>query len=879
MIKGVAFWSELGIGTRLFVLTTALLLTLGMANQYIAILELAGDYRSDINREAEATLDLLQASIAEQAAIGDYAAIQQIVSALARRQVVHEIIWRDGHKRILSAKNPGTDAHAAEAWFKSLVKLQSPPHFRTISAGGKNYGTVTVYLTAAPWEDRLWRNFRKQVQFRAVEIALLLAAMALALRRTLRSLKTVNLVARQFAHGDYSARVAFSPRMPPEIRDVVIAWNQVSDAIESRLIALSEQRAATDNAAIVAETNIDGTITFVNDKFCDISGYSREELLGANHRILSSGIHPPIFFDKFYQTLSKAKVWHGEICNRRKNGSVFWADTTITPILGEDGKPAKYVVVRFDITALKEAQARIKLDYYKQKAVSEILQASLEPLSLSEGLEKVLDTLLAVPWEEKTPRGGIFLVDEDMPNNLTLMAQRGLSPLIQDVCAKVPFGLCLCGQAAGTRKIIASHNADPCYTLPHGPIKSDGVISVPIHSGDLLHGVFVLYLNPGHHFTAGDLDFLQTVARTLAGVIERKSTEHVVQRLGRIIDDSLNEVYMFDAITLQFVQANHGARLNLGYTMAELREKSPLDLCPAFSQEQFNTLLKPLRSGEQQQAIFESQIRRKNGSLYPAEVQLQLSRLSRGPVFCAMVQDITGRKQAEADIARSHAQLRALSSHLHTVREEEKAHIAREIHDELGGLLTALNMDVFWLTKRTPPELAPLHEKLAAMAQLVGESVQTTRRIATDLRPTLLDDIGLAAAIEWQVKEFQKRMGLNCQLTLPAAEIPLNPEYSIALFRILQESLTNIARHAAADRVDISLEWGEASIVLAVSDNGCGIAQERVLNPLSHGVRGMYERAIHLGGTVDICGQPGEGTRITVTLPLPEPVEKESRES
>lgn len=877
MIKGTPTWNKLGIGARLFVLTAALLLTLGLANQYIVTLRLADAYRLDISREGEASLDFLQASIAEQAVAGDYAAIQKIMDIQARRPIVSDILWRDGHRHLLSAKNPSVP-NAAKAWFKSLIRLSPPPHSRTVAAGGKDYGTVTVYLTAAPWENRLWSFFWEQALFHSVEIAMLLASIALVLRRTLHSLKSVNAGVRQFSKGDYGARIASSPRMPPEIRDVVAALNQASDTLESHLAALTEQRSATDNAAIVAETNPDGAISFVNDKFCDISGYSREELLGANHRLLNSGIHPAGFFDGLYRTLAEAKVWHGEICNRRKNGSVFWTDTTITPVPGEGGKPAKYVVIRFDITALKEAQARIKLDYHKQKAVSEILQVALEPLPLEEGLEKVLDTLLAVPWEEKTPRGGIFLVDEGISNTLTLMAQRGLSPLIQDVCANVSFGSCLCGQAAATRKIIASHNADPCYALPHGAIESDGVISVPIHSRDLLHGVFVLYLNPGHCFSEGDLDFLQTVAHTLAGVIERKSTENVVQRLGRIIDDSLNEVYMFDVDTLKFVQVNHGARLNLGYAMAELQEKTPLDLFPAFSQEEFAALLKPLRSGEQEQAIFEGLIQRKNGSLYPVDVHLQLSRLSRGPVFFAMVQDISERKQAEADIARSHAQLRALSSHLQTVREEEKAHIAREIHDELGGLLTALNMDVFWLTKRTPPELAPLHEKFAAMTQLVSEAVQTTRRIATDLRPTLLDDIGLAAAIEWQVKEFQNRMGLTCQLTLPAIETPLNKEYSIALFRILQESLTNIARHAAADRADICLAWSDTHIVLTVSDNGCGIAQERILNPLSHGVRGIFERAIHLGGTVDISGPPGEGTHLTIKLPLPESVDRESHE-
>ena len=156
------------------------------------------------------------------------------------------------------------------------------------------------------------------------------------------------------------------------------------------------------------------------------------------------------------------------------------------------------------------------------------------------------------------------------------------------------------------------------------------------------------------------------------------------------------------------------------------------------------------------------------------------------------------------------------------------------------------------------------------MSQLVDSAVQATRRIVTELRPTLLDDLGLVAAIEWQIAEFQKRMGLPCRLTRPVADIEPDQQRSIALFRILQESLTNVARHAGASRVDVALELAGANVVLSIRDDGSGISPERIANPTSHGVRGIFERARQLGGEAAITGQPNAGTTVTITLPLAE---------
>jgi signal transduction histidine kinase len=223
-----------------------------------------------------------------------------------------------------------------------------------------------------------------------------------------------------------------------------------------------------------------------------------------------------------------------------------------------------------------------------------------------------------------------------------------------------------------------------------------------------------------------------------------------------------------------------------------------------------------------------------------------------------------------AELARSQEQLRALAVHLESVREEERTTIARDIHDELGQALTALNMDLSWMRNRLPKSkpLAPLHEKASAMAGLITHTIESVRRIATELRPGVLDHLGLVAAMEWQASAFQKRYGIACRLVLPAGEIELNAQRSTALFRMLQEALTNVVRHAGATSVTITLDKTDAEVRLTVEDDGKGLSEESLAAPLSLGIVGIRERALALGGAVRIQGIPGSGTTVEVSLPL-----------
>jgi PAS domain S-box-containing protein len=237
-------------------------------------------------------------------------------------------------------------------------------------------------------------------------------------------------------------------------------------------------------------------------------------------------------------------------------------------------------------------------------------------------------------------------------------------------------------------------------------------------------------------------------------------------------------------------------------------------------------------------------------------------------IFFHMVTDITDRKQAEEQLRAANEQLRDLSQHVESVREEERTHLAREIHDELGQLLTGLKMDMSWIARRLLERDGSLLEKTKTMNGLIDEAVQTVKRIATELRPGVLDHLGLAAAIEWQAQELEKHTEIKFEFRSSPEDITLDRGRSTAIFRICQEALTNILRHAEATRVKVTLKEEPGRVILKVRDNGKGLEKERLSDPKAFGIIGMRERARSWGGEVEITGRPGKGTTVTVSIPL-----------
>jgi len=231
--------------------------------------------------------------------------------------------------------------------------------------------------------------------------------------------------------------------------------------------------------------------------------------------------------------------------------------------------------------------------------------------------------------------------------------------------------------------------------------------------------------------------------------------------------------------------------------------------------------------------------------------------------------ELAERVLSEQRLRASEENLRALAGHLQSVREEERIHIAREIHDELGQALTGLKFDLNSFAKHFEKDSAGTRaEKQQGLNLAIDRIINSVRRIASGLRPEVLDEIGLAAAFEWQAREFQRRTGIRCHVNIPAKFVDPDKERSTALFRVFQELLTNVARHANATRVNVTLTDGDTSLGLTVEDNGRGIKGKEIESPRSLGFLGLRERVLAFGGTVDVKGDEGKGTRVSVSVPM-----------
>jgi len=256
-----------------------------------------------------------------------------------------------------------------------------------------------------------------------------------------------------------------------------------------------------------------------------------------------------------------------------------------------------------------------------------------------------------------------------------------------------------------------------------------------------------------------------------------------------------------------------------------------------------------------------------NGEEFPIEASISQATHGGRRYFTVILRDITLRKQAEDSLRQSQRELRELSARVLEAREEEKAHIARELHDELGQLLTALKMDLSWISERLPDDV---QTKATEMAALLDEMVAATRRISADLRPLMLDDLGLADAARWLAEDFSSRSGIACRIEVSDAEAleAASKSVSTAVYRAIQESLTNIARHAGARSAWATLAAADEHVHFEMEDDGRGIALEDLAKARSLGLKGMRERIAYLGGSLEIARAPRGGTRLRVRVPL-----------
>lgn len=331
-----------------------------------------------------------------------------------------------------------------------------------------------------------------------------------------------------------------------------------------------------------------------------------------------------------------------------------------------------------------------------------------------------------------------------------------------------------------------------------------------------------------------------------------------------LVEQSLVGLYIIQDGMFQYVNPRWAAMF--GRTQDEMAPRPVADFIALQDRGTVLGNLDKRISGEISTIFYDFKGLHKDGRLVDIEVQGTRFQYRGRPAVIGVGIDMTDTRLREQEIARSQERLRELSQHLLTVREEQRSQLARELHDVLGGTLTALKMDIGWLKKHTTE--TKLATRADTMMELVCDAIDTVRKISAELRPGVLDNLGLLDAIEWETGRFRERMGIECKLTLQAAPVEIEEAAAIAIFRIFQEALTNIARHAHATRVDIDAGLVDGNLLLCVQDNGTGFDMTAAGKRKSYGLIGMAERARQFGATLEIAGEPGCGTRIMLRYPL-----------
>jgi PAS domain S-box-containing protein len=353
-------------------------------------------------------------------------------------------------------------------------------------------------------------------------------------------------------------------------------------------------------------------------------------------------------------------------------------------------------------------------------------------------------------------------------------------------------------------------------------------------------------------------------------VTERKRVEEELRKsegkFRAIFDNTSDGMFLFDLKAQRFFMCNATCATMLGYTQEEFLNLDIADIHPG---EDLPFIYEQIGEFDKGERGVRSDIRfkRKDGSILVADLSPALVAIAEKQYLVISFRDISERKRVEEKLRRSYEQLHHFAVSLQSSREEERSRIAREIHDELGQALTGLKFDISWIGKKLPEGTEELQSKTKAMGKLIDGTIQMVRKMSSELRPGVLDRLGLAAAIEWQVQEFQNRTGIKCTRSPNFEGLKLEQDRATAIFRIFQEALTNVARHANASTVDVSLSVESGNLILEVRDNGKGISESALLDPKSLGLLGMKERALAFGGRVNIVGRPGSGTRVILIVP------------
>ncbi|RYF91498.1 MAG: PAS domain S-box protein [Chitinophagaceae bacterium] len=348
-------------------------------------------------------------------------------------------------------------------------------------------------------------------------------------------------------------------------------------------------------------------------------------------------------------------------------------------------------------------------------------------------------------------------------------------------------------------------------------------------------------------------------------ITERKKTQEALRKSEEkyrlLFNQNPMPMWMLSRPHNKFLDVNNAAIEFYGYSKPEFLKMTGHDIW-----SQHNNLPQDAEHAADFAGVWEHQ--KKNGTKIKVNIIAHNIVYEGTDAMLVLANDVTQKLEAEEALNKSHMELRQLATHLEKVRETERTHIAREIHDELGQQLTGLKMDISWLNRKIKNQEAEVHAKIAETILLIDTTVKTVRRIATELRPSILDDLGLVAALEWQSEEFEKRFEIKALFKSNVPEVKVSADLATGIFRIYQECLTNVLRHSQATTVSSSLAIEDKVLKLNIVDNGKGFIAKEIANKKTLGLLGMKERTNLLGGSYEITSSPGQGTSVLIIVPL-----------